>query len=124
VVFSGPCNVTETAAVRCERQADDFYVDIHRKFTGGWRFDVDINVEYYSGPDTYTNLTNVYIQVSKGQTIDAWGQHLASATVTQGEHSLIMPVTKAPGYAGVVQVEPETVSGTFVCQSHGAKGTT
>jgi hypothetical protein len=122
VVFSGPCHFTETAAVRCIRQGDDFYIYIHRKFAHGWTFDANLNVEHYSGPDTYTNLTDVYIQLSKGESVDAWGQHQATATVTEGEHSLILQLTTAPGYAGTLQVEPELMSGTFVCRSDGSKG--
>jgi len=116
MVFSGPCTLTETAAVRCIHQRYDSYVFFHRKLPRGWVFDVSITVEYYNHPDTYTQLTQVYLQVTKGQTVDAWGNNLATATVTTGERSLILQPTLAPGYAGTVQVDPETIGGTLVCR--------
>jgi hypothetical protein len=117
MVFAGPCALTETKPVRCIHKLDDFYAYIHRNLKHGWHFDVTINIEYYTHPDTYTKLTQLYIQLSKGDTVDAWGQDQATATVTAHEASLVLVPTNAPGYAGTIQVQSEIVSGTLVCTS-------
>lgn len=102
--------------MRCIKRADDFYVYIHRKLTGGVDLNITINIEYYSRPDTYTELTEVYMQISQGLNIYSWGLQTATATVGPGERTLtLQPASLAP-WPGTLAMGTESVSGMVTCK--------
>jgi hypothetical protein len=116
-VFNGPCSFTETARVKCVQITDDYYAFITRRLPQGATLDVTINVEFYTHPDTYRGLVQVYLGVVKGTQLYSWGNRQATATVEPGAHRLTLAFTRAGPWAGTLAADMETISGTLVCKS-------
>ncbi len=117
LAFVGPCAFTETARLQCVQRIDDYYAYVYRKLPQGWSLYTTINIEYYTRPDTYKQLTEIYVEVTKGLATYAWGQRLGTATVSPGGLRLTLPFTNLAPWPGTLSTQMEQIGGYLTCRS-------
>jgi hypothetical protein len=85
---SGTCSFRYVGPAECRGKADDYYAIIERRLVGGYKLELYINVEYYTGPGTYDGKVEILALVRRGLSLYRWSIQHATATLGLGEGGL------------------------------------
>ena len=76
---------------------------------------VDVNIEHYKGPGTYTGVVAVIIEIPDRSTIYEWSTSTGDAVIGSGERGGSFPKTELPPAIGTPTKGTEYLQGEFRC---------
>ncbi len=113
--IEGACTFTETSAVACSTQPDDFLFQFARRTPNGPTIYFQLNVENYKGPGTYASNVQAIFEIPDNGTTYEWDSQDASTTVDVGQRSGSIHRAVLPADAGTPTRGTVTIDGSFVC---------
>lgn len=116
--LAGPCAFQYLGAARCIHKTDDFYSNVQLPLGNGGSFNLNINLEHFSGSGTYQKKSQIVVQVKEPSgMIDFWTELNGTVTLAGDQSSVTIPPTALPAALGSSVGGVETVRGVLTCGS-------